>query len=272
MGLGAMLRTYEKIIEDGDGDNGLAQQMKEIDELNPDSEAFFATSKVLLMPSVVRTNLLLRSVGKHELSPPLIDISLFRLLYERIQAEQDVEKKYDVSTEVDATGKDGRGKAGGGNAGGGRGAVGERNGERTREMPRRRSSLTGRRRASLPKSTFEQLDKDMDGQITLLEFQDFVAQLPGCSAGPKEALALFRTLDKDGGGYICKEEFKNPPSVHSEADMVATLDERRRALDYIMVCYYIFQSILQSIFQSIFQSMFSLYSVYIQCMFSVCSV
>ena len=62
------------------------------------------------------------------------------------------------------------------------------------------------------------------------------AQLPGCSAGPKEAHALFLTLDKDGGGYICKEEFKNPPTVHTDADMVATLDERRRALDYIMHC------------------------------------
>ena len=39
MGLGAMLRTYEKIIADGDGDSkGLASQMEEIDELNPDSE------------------------------------------------------------------------------------------------------------------------------------------------------------------------------------------------------------------------------------------
>ena len=143
------------------------------------------------MPSVVRTNLLLRSVGNHELSPPLVDLDLFRLLYERIQAEHDAEaeKKYDLSAEVDATGEDGSGKAGGGKAGGGRGTEGEKTGERTGErtgeqtgkrtgdMPRRRSSLTGKRRASLPKSTFEQLDKDMDGQITLLEFQDFVAQV-----------------------------------------------------------------------------------------------
>ena len=88
MGLSSMLQAYEdRQNRENGGESDLAKQAKEIGELDPDTEEFFVTSKALLSPSIIRTNLLLRArPGKDELPPPLVDLELFDAVYTGFKA------------------------------------------------------------------------------------------------------------------------------------------------------------------------------------------
>jgi Ca2+-binding EF-hand superfamily protein len=84
------------------------------------------------------------------------------------------------------------------------------------------------------KQLFDKFDANQDGKISENEFYALI-RLLDCGATKQQQTALFNALDLDGNGEISYSELLGDPDRFEEK--VATLGERRRAVDYILNCH-----------------------------------
>ena len=84
------------------------------------------------------------------------------------------------------------------------------------------------------KQLFDKFDVNQDGKISENEFYALI-RLLDCGATKQQQTALFDALDLDGNKEISYSELLGDPDRFEEK--VATLGERRRAVDYILNCH-----------------------------------
>ena len=83
---------------------------------------------------------------------------------------------------------------------------------------------------------FSKADSDKNGTLTMVEFKKFVMSIPGNTATACDIEVVFRTLDEDGTGTLELHEFTKQLAHPTAQDKISTIDERQRALDYILRC------------------------------------
>lgn len=83
---------------------------------------------------------------------------------------------------------------------------------------------------------FSKADADQNGTLSLAEFKKFVMSIPGNTATVCDVEVVFRTLDDDGTGTLELHEFTKQIAHPTAQDKISTIDERQRALDYILRC------------------------------------